>query len=262
MNPVTDQQAQLVRAILDDPRNTTLRLAYADFLDEQDVPRVPCWHCDGTGKRWMTPAQYKFVHKGVMSKDRPQIDPEEPCPFCNGEKDTPNPEFALRAEFIRLQVLDPDGVESMARQKDILNFRLPTGVTCRDSWASTHNFGSWGGFSTIDHRMGLLSAWTTHEASFLRSAKRVFAEYPIVSVRLADREPLEVFPGRWCWSRELGEDEPHRIPHMVLDRLKRNAYLVERIDYDSRELALAALSRACIDYGRKQADLPPIDWSK
>lgn len=89
------------------------------------------------------------------------------------------------------------------------------------------------------------------------------AKHPVTRVEFTDREPLEVFPETWCWS--FGVSEPHRIPVEVFLLLRENAKGAERIDFPSRESALAALSAAAIRWARAEAvrrELVPDVWSK
>lgn len=75
---------KLYRQILEDPADETLRLVYADWLQENDGP-ARCDYCRGRDE---CP-----LHDDTF-------DPHWHCPHCGGRADG----FAARAEFIRLQV--------------------------------------------------------------------------------------------------------------------------------------------------------------
>lgn len=78
------EQETLLRAIRKNPEDDTVRLAYADWLDERDGP-VDCTYCRG---------------RDECPKEDGTFDPAWHCPHCNGRKNG----FAQRAEFIRVQV--------------------------------------------------------------------------------------------------------------------------------------------------------------
>lgn len=84
---------QLYAAIVAEPGDDTLRLAYADFLDEQENPsRVKCKRCGGKGEgNWwggVGPGKYAVSE----------------CFVCHGTGCIPDTSDRDRAEFIRLQV--------------------------------------------------------------------------------------------------------------------------------------------------------------
>lgn len=100
-------------------------------------------------------------------------------------------------------------------------------------------------------------------ADFLRHGKKLFTAHPIEEVRLCDREPCGQEGEPWWWYRG---DSPrnrawwggrHHIPSVLFG-------LIATLDGDiwmhqSRDAAQAALSSACVAWGRQQAWLPPLE---
>jgi hypothetical protein len=100
-------------------------------------------------------------------------------------------------------------------------------------------------------------------------ARAIFAAHPITSVTLSDREPLE-FDGRgWLWHNrdhrlrgvpaditdtpDCLPEELHRQLSGFVEKPPRVTELVKR--YPTPDAALAALSAACVRYGRSLAGI-------
>lgn len=81
-----DERSALLRAVAADPGDDTARLAYADWLDEQDGRRVLCPGCDGRG------------HFGS------DLGVHGVCPECRGERTYVDTSDADRATYIRDQI--------------------------------------------------------------------------------------------------------------------------------------------------------------
>lgn len=106
----------LYRAILADPEDVTLRLAFADHLDEQPKPRVKCPKCKGSGQRPKKYADDENDYTCSKCGERSGVyghyvgdgkewtcEPSE-CKTCGGEGTVPDARDADLAEFIRVQV--------------------------------------------------------------------------------------------------------------------------------------------------------------
>lgn len=89
------EERQLIGAICAEPDEDTTRLAYADWLDEQDATER-CTSCAGTGKT----EQFQLV--GSANAVKRESVGLQPCIFCNGRGAFYNSR-AARAEFIRVQ---------------------------------------------------------------------------------------------------------------------------------------------------------------
>lgn len=99
---------------------------------------------------------------------------------------------------------------------------------------------------------------------FLRHAETLFSSQPITEVELTDKDPLG--PGGsfhepgWGFGQEEGDDVPRwRLPECLMTHLRPRP---PRCIYVTREKGLAALSNACVSYGRDLAGLPPLKESK
>jgi uncharacterized protein (TIGR02996 family) len=102
-------------------------------------------------------------------------------------------------------------------------------------------------------------------ADFLTHAATLFAAHPVVRVFLIDRWPL-LDPGDWGWRRPSGgtplSEHPTILPAEVYALLggMTNAApdAAEFAFYPDLDSALAALSRACVRFGRTKAGLPML----
>jgi uncharacterized protein (TIGR02996 family) len=116
----------------------------------------------------------------------------------------------------------------------------------------------------LDYRVdrGFISGVRCRLAAFLAHAGTLFATQPVVEVRVTDKEPLVNAyhqPGA-IWIKGANYYTP-KIPWQLWSLLDRpcgwSRYRHAK-RYASAEDALAALSRACVAYGRSLAGLPPL----
>ncbi len=88
-------------------------------------------------------------------------------------------------------------------------------------------------------------------------AKRLFETCPLEAVTLSDREPYET-GDHWFWST-LEHDDLRGgragLPDAIRDHMGRGYHG----PYPTASAALAALSAACVNYGRQLAGLAPLD---
>jgi len=94
-------------------------------------------------------------------------------------------------------------------------------------------------------------------------AADLFGRHPLTEVRLSDREPRLISDSLgvgYCWSRwHSRSPNLHQLPDELRDSLSAdNAMDIEGgyIRWRTAQLAHAALSAACVTYGRKLAGLP------
>jgi uncharacterized protein (TIGR02996 family) len=90
---MTEQEA-LLRAILEDPADDTVRLVYADWLDE-NVKTKPCPRCNGG---------LRLVHVNRETFTKPPLQPKDLCRMCEGTSSVTDGGYKERAELIRVQV--------------------------------------------------------------------------------------------------------------------------------------------------------------
>lgn len=88
-----------------------------------------------------------------------------------------------------------------------------------------------------------------------RCAEELFARHPVLDVVLTDREPARLEKNWWAWSSErqpTREPDASTLPNHLFDVLPdkhpNRDYWSD--GYRTRELALDALSAACVNYGR------------
>jgi uncharacterized protein (TIGR02996 family) len=103
--------------------------------------------------------------------------------------------------------------------------------------------------------------------------RELFAAHPVTRVTLTDREPLEWTEDagsashdgdRWfSWlDRKQPGESVYRVPGELIDAMvragARRNHRKCAVRFTTRELALAALSDACVSLGRKLVGLPPL----
>jgi uncharacterized protein (TIGR02996 family) len=98
-------------------------------------------------------------------------------------------------------------------------------------------------FATISR--GFVSAITCTQADFLQHAASIFAAHPVTDVRLSDWPPAEV--GDIGYAITAGQSDGRRLPAEIVRQLYRGPV---PIVHRSREGASAALSNACVNWGR------------
>lgn len=81
-------EAEMIQAVIEKPHDDTLRLAFADWLDEQDVITSTCPSCDA-----LPIATAIDTGEAIGG-----------CLVCGGSGGVPDLSRKLRAEFIRLQI--------------------------------------------------------------------------------------------------------------------------------------------------------------
>lgn len=112
---------------------------------------------------------------------------------------------------------------------------------------------------------GFLGALGCMPNAFITHAPALFAAYPITEVRLLGRRPVREINGwRWKPANQRATvlhplSGPARLPIPLYARLMHGPGH-HTSWYATQEQAQAALSRACVDYGRWVAGLPPLDF--
>jgi hypothetical protein len=101
---------------------------------------------------------------------------------------------------------------------------------------------------------------------FMDSAAALFTCHPLTTVTLTDRAP-DLEPGYWGWHLPWDKTFMSEIPNILPVPLFAELDGMTNPDdptgdefayYDSRETALAALSRAGVRFGRRLAGLPSL----
>jgi uncharacterized protein (TIGR02996 family) len=267
----TADEEGLLGAIYANPADDLPRLVLADWLDE-NATRVPCPECAGRGG-----------HTYTVRESRTQT--REPgfhqCGHCSGTG-TASDGRAERAELIRRQI-DLDGVPK-ARHPDMRFKDWKAGAdrctALLDRWGTGWTGTDWPAVNHLSRPNALPAAYVTFRRGFpARVAAplgRLLAVLPgvpwlplVEGVTATDREPIRwsedagssSFDGRewfsWLAAWRVAGDRPDDVPPEVFRRLAAAGARVSpngrAVRYDSRELALAALSAAVLSAARQPA---------
>lgn len=176
---------------------------------------------------------------------------------------------STRAHFIRVSIAihrKEPGVDEFDRA---LRF---AGLNLDDmSWAGAALDRGWheGGLSNAEWDRAFISAINCPIATFLKRAKSIFQTQPILNVFITDRRPDQE-RGFWGWTTGSANNHlgtPGDVPTNLLAPCLMDPYLRASQQapfspngafFASPEFALAALSDACVDYGRRLAGLPEL----
>jgi uncharacterized protein (TIGR02996 family) len=263
-------EADLLREILACPDDDAPRLAYADRLDEL-AGRVECGRCQRDEPGWRL---------GIGGEP-----PRVQCHVCQGTGSVSDGS-AERAAFIRCQIelatmhctrhlhsspcrhLGPGGAggplelcESLRRRERVL---------LESATGRGYHCWEWMGQAVKDHvvpdgaywrdhvvfRRGFVHAITCTAADFLAHAAAIFAAQPVQSVELSDVTTPRPVDGERARHFFLEKD----MPSPIFRLLRTQDCFGGWKRFPSREAARAALSAACVAYGRGRAgvgSLPP-----
>lgn len=222
---MTEQDA-FVRRICEQPGEDTHRLVYADWLDENGQP-----------------GRAEFVR-----------DTEGAWPFV----------YFLRDELLRTlpreSCVSGYGRSYHGGGPPYFRFGVPGGIGCTADFLFRRGF--------VDEIRLPLSAFTE------TVARELFGRMPLTWVVLTCREPEAGL--RWCSDRLREPIDPYDASELPVDiwSLLKNHWNPRRAAgglaspgdrlqykvYDSTAEALDALSRACVDWARDLAGLPPLAW--
>jgi uncharacterized protein (TIGR02996 family) len=204
----------MLRAVLLDPDDDTVRLAFADWCDENGEPerghfiRTQVNRAAGRPARWPLP----------RIRPRTWFNPWWPGRSC-------------------WKVYNPSW--------DLLVAKIRT--------ASEPGVGD-----SLRVTRGFVSAITCTQSDFLAHAAAVFAAHPVERVTLSGTVPTRVdaFPETGQWTFFVGDagvegGSRYHITNALWHHMSKSWY-------DTAELALAALSEACVAHGRELAGLPAL----
>ncbi len=268
-------------SILRFPRDDHQRLVYAEMLECEPVT-VECEKCHGQG--W-----YYDDSGGNIGVQRH-------CDKCNstGYRSNGNSERCalIRVQWERQQIEDEreqsgkSGFRTKkirdrhdwlrSRERELIAFgrdagwwEVPgVGVQEYDGRDSVVNW--WvqpgGPVVTATVRLGFIDSISLPSAAFTEQlARAVASEHPLTKVTLTDAEPWNPDSGLgFCWykqsdypdrSRPSGTEEEGVIADEIWEWLPTKRW-EGYAPSDTRELALTALSNACVDYARSLVQLP------
>ena len=192
----------LLRAVLCDPGDDTVRLAFADYLEE-----------NGRG---------------------------------------------LHARFVRDQIA---GVVRMVPLSMLVPLEPLTGVM---SHQTTRHATARGCVVTCDrvelvYRRGFVDEVRLPAAAFTEDfARKLFARHPVTRVVLTDREPTTWLHGGWTWISTATRWQVNNRNRRAFLRPELMEHLPAPWPCATADEAVAALSDACVAWGRSLAGLPPL----
>lgn len=168
-----------------------------------------------------------------------------------------------RSEFIRVQVELEKLRQMTGSEPDYNPYRLwalidaesrydyERGVWLHQSWPG------WPMSSSCCWSRGFVSRIELPAADFTEAnARALFSCQPITEVVLAGKRPVQVGDGRWQWFCENWAPDPINLPYhlwQMVNPMQPGAVFGE---WPTEPLALAALSAACVRWGRGLAGLP------
>lgn len=272
---IMNEREAFIRSICERPEDDTVRLVFADWLEEHEEPESTCPKCEGKRQIYTGMDGMKWV----------------PCNECGGRGYIGDVTNANRAEFIRLGIERshvetwdgrPELLDMMSRQNRLLESNA-------DRWSP------WRGGDSVPKayrvEMGDTLTWGdgtvfVFERGFavrIRSTCRAFIDnsfmfltHPIEHVRFTDKEPLQN-SGGWHWERAEHDTQvsPSVLPRAIFEKLpvsrgedgeladECRGYPCEYRDGEHTALAyltpgraFTALSRAWVSWGRNLAGLP------
>lgn len=191
---MSDEPA-LLAAILADPADDTVRLAYADWCDEHEA-QVKCPECHGSGCV-CEPIKPLVVQERQLPNgriERFEVLPPfsfrrpPPCPRCE-RRTTVSNGFAVRAEFIRVQVaLEPlRGVTVLdaARVQKLLDRETELLATKQGARKNGYIWAEPAfNLHEIQFRRGFVEHVACSADDWVRQGDAIYAAHPIHSVRL------------------------------------------------------------------------------
>lgn len=234
-----NERAALLRAICEQPDDDTVRLAFADWLEE---------HGEAERGEFIR-LQMELVHLRASGYHcYHDLTQPEHCEMCVRQK---------RAK--ELAIADAGG-----RCQWEVWHGLPDDV----GWACLNLTGEpperlrgQGNWFRFDR--GFPSEIRLSQASFLKHARDIFAAQPVTAVTLSDREPYPAsMKPEWFWihSNE-SRDEPTTIAEPLWRRSRLsglNGRHHRAKSFNTPGAAREALSAECVNHGRALADLPPL----
>lgn len=117
----------------------------------------------------------------------------------------------------------------------------------------------------VVYRKGFVYSILVSTDNFLRHARSLFSSHPIEEVRLSDKEPSpHASPIHYSWRTDqhspFPADQHYVIPDNIYRLLDAPCGSAGYWKFSSgRDKALAALSTACVAWGREVAELSPLE---
>jgi uncharacterized protein (TIGR02996 family) len=290
---MSDESA-LLRAILENPEDDTVRLVYADYLDET-AGTAECSACLGSGSHAVNRGDLvnKFGAHGAKKIAR-----ASGCKKCNKTGRTGDGRVEY-AQFIRAQIERETATQSKTRKSldgkicklwldKVMNRFVGTcwigKVTHPHLSQSTFSWGPFtatvrrGFVDTISCRLGVLieacepcggsgemyvpgsndrtcSTCNKRRYFWRRAALKLAEAHPVTSVRLTCRSALMDVPEKYTWQQSYWDRWAASLPTDLHDVLKRRHGTFR---FRTADEANAALADAAAVWLRTHVGLPPL----
>lgn len=244
--PMLGDRDALLRAVLESPYDDAPRLILADWLDEHEEPDR---------------AEFIRFQTGLAMRER---DAGHTLLFSCKCKTCVSSISVLRRAT--------DLLDANRQWFRVDGFGESVGVGEDDPlawWSFVDSRGVRVGMTGTPSR-GFLSAIAIDTQVFMDFAPTLFTTHPVTSVRLTDRThgrdndpPYGHYWSRGPYEFDVDDEDPRSLPYYLFnllpaDALGRVAPIYNYANYPSGEAANAALSLACVGYGRLLAGLPPL----
>ncbi len=169
-----------------------------------------------------------------------------------------------RADFIRLQIRRPADCPTQlppgrcgCRACDRAARRVRGLILSRlDGWVGP----VWDHLDGFDVKRGFLRWVEMDPTPFMALAHAQFARQPVEAVDLAGRQPEATGPGSMAYWYRAGvrdPETPHDVPAELMAEMTGDPSATLSV-HDTPAEARAALSRACVAWGRRRANLPAL----
>ncbi len=236
------------RAVCANPDDDTVRLAYADLLDEQPVPADnPVL---GAPDHWDGPVRAAFIRAAVAAQAVPLCGKLAPfdledgacswrcrCPWCRAHR-------AIRPTVQRY------------RNWWVYGERGPSWIVYNANLRATRTAGRY----SLQLRGGFVSQVALEARVFVDCAGALFAAAPIRSVHLIGAAPLSWLGNVFAWVRGSAAESAYQrqtLPAALFDRIPGEQFVGNRITYKRYKTvsgAAAALEAGALAYGRQERD--------
>jgi uncharacterized protein (TIGR02996 family) len=252
MKTVQDRtELAFLRDICSNPADDSVRLIYADWLDERGLPG------DAERAEFIRGQSALCCFPLATAGDIPRDCPDESLCY----------RLKWRVHDGDYPFLVPDWTETIADSWSWYGHGPQFAVQCGYfTVRCPHPF-------TLHWRRGFVEGIFLSLVDFQTYAARLFASHPVQHVTLTDKEPsrhqVEEEPGEhcWGWARPHGNllsgvQQTYHLPGCLYDALGGWFDTLTRWRfYRTQAEAQEALSRACVRWGRQQAGLREVATS-
>lgn len=237
----------LLSAVLADPFDDGPRLILADWLDDNDIGREWSRFIRAELNGNESEAKEIWNENRVNGGVNPFVQPYRGCRVTSNwlsSYDCPEITFPAKGETVKI----------ILRRGFVDEIQCTRRVWCGEECQRCGGIGYIGGWPCS-------SRCADGRAPGI--AKAVCEQWPVTRVVLTDRNPDSNYSSRhWWYQRSNNSRSRSHIENVLFEGLCGRKTATHASDFESNELALAALSHAAINYGRRLAELKPLDTTR